>query len=122
MIRRPPRSTLFPYTTLFRSTPDELGRVLGAVLSYADDHFNTMLEIGFGTSIRREWEWRGKTGGGARDHGGLAGLGGPRRAGAGAAGPAAGGGRGGGSRPPRGGARPPPARPARGPRPRSPAW
>src|SRR3712207_8804192 len=62
MIRRPPRSTLFPYTTLFRSTPDELGRVLGAVLSYADDHFNTMLEIGFGTSIRREWEWRGKRG------------------------------------------------------------
>src|SRR3712207_8671963 len=26
MIRRPPRSTLFPYTTLFRSGPD-LGRV-----------------------------------------------------------------------------------------------
>src|SRR3712207_8240401 len=24
MIRRPPRSTLFPYTTLFRSEPDEL--------------------------------------------------------------------------------------------------
>src|SRR3712207_9104617 len=24
MIRRPPRSTLFPYTTLFRSTPDRL--------------------------------------------------------------------------------------------------
>src|SRR2546427_8023803 len=24
MIRRPPRSTLFPYTTLFRSTPVEL--------------------------------------------------------------------------------------------------
>src|SRR4051812_49901670 len=24
MIRRPPRSTLFPYTTLFRSAPDEL--------------------------------------------------------------------------------------------------
>src|SRR5258708_12871925 len=23
MIRRPPRSTLFPYTTLFRSNPDE---------------------------------------------------------------------------------------------------
>src|SRR5256885_3618798 len=23
MIRRPPRSTLFPYTTLFRSTPDQ---------------------------------------------------------------------------------------------------
>src|SRR5437762_9928563 len=25
MIRRPPRSTLFPYTTLFRSDPDEPG-------------------------------------------------------------------------------------------------
>src|SRR3712207_7338545 len=24
MIRRPPRSTLFPYTTLFRSNPDEI--------------------------------------------------------------------------------------------------
>src|SRR2546429_2393756 len=27
MIRRPPRSTLFPYTTLFRSKPPVLGRV-----------------------------------------------------------------------------------------------
>src|SRR3712207_8386607 len=27
MIRRPPRSTLFPYTTLFRSTVDRLGQV-----------------------------------------------------------------------------------------------
>src|SRR3712207_7082204 len=26
MIRRPPRSTLFPYTTLFRSTPEPAGR------------------------------------------------------------------------------------------------
>src|SRR2546422_6723188 len=26
MIRRPPRSTLFPYTTLFRSRPDDRGR------------------------------------------------------------------------------------------------
>ena len=39
-------------------TPEELDRLLGAVLSYADDHFDTMLQIGFGTSIRREWEWR----------------------------------------------------------------
>src|SRR2546430_3083770 len=33
MIRRPPRSTLFPYTTLFRSRPrpsERLGRRLGA--------------------------------------------------------------------------------------------
>src|SRR5258708_29704182 len=27
MIRRPPRSTLFPYTTLFRSRPDRLAAV-----------------------------------------------------------------------------------------------
>src|SRR2546430_10880952 len=27
MIRRPPRSTLFPYTTLFRSRPDVHGRL-----------------------------------------------------------------------------------------------
>ena len=43
-------------------TADELDRILGAVLSYADDHFNAMLEIGFGTSIRREWDWRVKRG------------------------------------------------------------
>src|SRR3712207_8504664 len=29
MIRRPPRSTLFPYTTLFRSGPDDAGFVSG---------------------------------------------------------------------------------------------
>src|SRR2546430_5409003 len=32
MIRRPPRSTLFPYTTLFRSPdPDQTDRALGRV-------------------------------------------------------------------------------------------
>src|SRR3712207_8859529 len=30
MIRRPPRSTLFPYTTLFRSALDQGGHLLGA--------------------------------------------------------------------------------------------
>src|SRR5256885_10092616 len=30
MIRRPPRSTLFPYTTLFRSIKDECSRLLEA--------------------------------------------------------------------------------------------
>src|ERR1039457_7454080 len=30
MIRRPPRSTLFPYTTLFRCDKDEMIRELGA--------------------------------------------------------------------------------------------
>src|SRR2546422_7979552 len=32
MIRRPPRSTLFPYTTLLRSARDVAGRVLRRVL------------------------------------------------------------------------------------------
>ena len=43
-------------------TAEEIDRVLGSVLTYADEHFNTMLEIGFGTSIRREWDWRVKRG------------------------------------------------------------
>src|SRR3712207_7918051 len=30
MIRRPPRSTLFPYTTLFRSTPDHKAEAVEA--------------------------------------------------------------------------------------------
>jgi hypothetical protein len=43
-------------------TPAEIDRLLGSVLTYADEHFNTMLEIGFGSSIRREWDWRVKRG------------------------------------------------------------
>lgn len=39
-------------------TPDELDRVLGQVLEAADGDFNVLLEIGFASSIRREWEWR----------------------------------------------------------------
>lgn len=39
-------------------TPDEIDRLLGAVLTYADETFDTMLEIGFRTAIRREWAWR----------------------------------------------------------------
>src|ERR1035441_1495775 len=33
MIRRPPRSTLFPYTTLFRSTSFRDGRLPGPILA-----------------------------------------------------------------------------------------
>ena len=39
-------------------TPDEVDRLLGSVLEYADGSFNTILEMGFGSSITREWEWR----------------------------------------------------------------
>ena len=40
------------------ATPDELDRLLGSVLSYADESFNAILELGFASSIRKEWEWR----------------------------------------------------------------
>ena len=43
-------------------TPDELDRILGAVLEYADENFDSMLAIGFETAIRREWAWRVKRG------------------------------------------------------------
>ncbi|WP_375480463.1 YbjN domain-containing protein [uncultured Jatrophihabitans sp.] len=39
---------------------EELDRILGSVLEYADGAFNVLLEIGFGSSIRREWAWRVK--------------------------------------------------------------
>ena len=39
-------------------TPEEVDRLLGAVLTYADESFNTILELGFASSIRKEWEWR----------------------------------------------------------------
>ena len=37
---------------------DDIDRLLGVVLDQADSSFNTLLELGFGASIRREWEWR----------------------------------------------------------------
>jgi hypothetical protein len=42
--------------------PAEIDRLLGSVLSYADDNFDTALELGFASSIRREWAWRVKRG------------------------------------------------------------
>src|SRR6476620_12047624 len=38
LIRRPPRSTLFPYTTLFRSPLDEDPRASAAVLARVPEH------------------------------------------------------------------------------------
>jgi hypothetical protein len=67
-------------------TPEELDRLLGAVLSYADEPFNAMLEIGFGTSIRREWEWRVKQGESLRNLEAFADFADPRQR-SGAAGP-----------------------------------
>lgn len=36
----------------------ELDRLLGSVLTYADESFNTILELGFASAIRKEWQWR----------------------------------------------------------------
>jgi hypothetical protein len=39
-------------------TTDEVDRLLGQVLEAADGDFNTLLELGFAGSIRREYAWR----------------------------------------------------------------
>ncbi|MFI6377390.1 YbjN domain-containing protein [Streptomyces sp. NPDC050546] len=39
-------------------TADELDRLLGQVLEAADGSFNTLLELGFASAIRKEYEWR----------------------------------------------------------------
>lgn len=39
-------------------TAAELDKLLGSVLSYSDESFDTLLELGFAEAIRREWAWR----------------------------------------------------------------
>ena len=39
-------------------TADEIDRVLGQVVEAVNADFNTLLELGFKTSIQREWAWR----------------------------------------------------------------
>ncbi|MEV5849689.1 YbjN domain-containing protein [Streptomyces sp. NPDC048179] len=39
-------------------TPDDLDRLLGQVLEAADGAFNTLLELGFASAIRKEYAWR----------------------------------------------------------------
>ncbi|GGW53787.1 YbjN domain-containing protein [Streptomyces xantholiticus] len=39
-------------------TPEELDRLLGTILEAADGSFNTLLELGFASAIRREYAWR----------------------------------------------------------------
>src|SRR3712207_9072342 len=50
MIRRPPRSTLFPYTTLFRSDTGERGHAAEGTLQ----GFSPPLEIHLGDQRRRD--------------------------------------------------------------------
>src|SRR2546430_2940230 len=60
MIRRPPRSTLFPYTTLFRSRPDQ------AHWSLRDPDRALRGRAGGGEDPRRSGGWRAAARGGAR--------------------------------------------------------
>jgi hypothetical protein len=39
-------------------TADEIDRVLGQVLEAVDTDFNMLLELGFRSSIQKEWQWR----------------------------------------------------------------
>src|SRR5439155_6557766 len=45
MIRRPPRSTLFPYTTLFRSRPEDWEAVYGAAARYLEEGAELVLAV-----------------------------------------------------------------------------
>src|SRR3712207_7748888 len=61
MIRRPPRSTLFPYTTLFRSRLPPVHRALGAADRYADHPLRPLqgLRLGGLQPLARRWLPRG---------------------------------------------------------------
>src|SRR3712207_8671682 len=52
MMRRPPRTTLFPYTTLFRSKSDERGR---------DAHAGAVLEVVPRAQLESPGEWGGES-------------------------------------------------------------
>src|SRR2546429_6049390 len=56
MIRRPPRSTLFPYTTLFRSPPDVANKTLHYL--FADTNAFDFCQIGVLPSARASDETR----------------------------------------------------------------
>ncbi len=40
----------------------EIDLLLGTVVSCADESFNIILELGFSSSIRKEWDWRRRRG------------------------------------------------------------
>ncbi|MER5639969.1 YbjN domain-containing protein [Kitasatospora sp. NPDC002227] len=59
-------------------TAEAVDRLLGTVLENADEPFNTLLELGFASAIRREWEWRTKRGESTRNLAAFAHLAGPK--------------------------------------------
>src|SRR3712207_8437603 len=70
MIRRPPRSTLFPYTTLFRSAaPGTAGKPpMGTTLRIYDENGNEVPQGREGRIfVANEMLFEGYTGGGSKD-------------------------------------------------------
>src|SRR2546430_8250217 len=55
MIRRPPRSTLFPYTTLFRSAPVQEGEDIGQLLRTLVDEIDRRNK----REQKRDFGWEG---------------------------------------------------------------
>lgn len=51
---------LVGHVPLHAVTPEEVDRLLGCVLEYADGTFDAALRLGFAESIAREEEWRAK--------------------------------------------------------------
>src|SRR3712207_8453205 len=51
MIRRPPRSTLFPYTTLFRSSADEISPLAHQPVAPLQQERSPVLLIGLGVAV-----------------------------------------------------------------------
>jgi hypothetical protein len=43
-------------------TAEEIDRILGSVMTYSDEWFDAALELGFRSSIEKEWDWRVKRG------------------------------------------------------------
>src|SRR3712207_8307530 len=71
MIRRPPRSTLFPYTTLFRSRDLLVSRAHRAAARIAGDgvdHARHMLEVAFGAPEAAAGEGRNRAAARSEEH------------------------------------------------------
>src|SRR5256885_6966921 len=56
MIRRPPRSTLFPYTTLFRSVPEWMGLLASGQFVRHETQFNKWPHTVFEQTVKNRSE------------------------------------------------------------------
>src|SRR5438477_3035858 len=58
MFRRPPRSTLFPYTTLFRSVGDPAPLAARVFAALADGRFHSGEELSSALGVSRSAVWK----------------------------------------------------------------